>query len=269
MTALGGLAQVRAQEPVARSAEAEKRADRRQEMKALVRSFKVVAIDTEGKETPAAASDEPRHSWTDPTRDFHGGALWVWRASGRPVAVLGLELYESWSLEFAAVSPGRIKAENPDVRWTPRPGGITFHEIIDAPKPAASEAERLRQIRDLIKEFTAREHWLNPEGHGPHYALRLLTHPIDRYSDSSSGIVDGAIFVFANGTNPESLVMIEAQRHGDDPPKWSFAAVPFSHAEVTLKLGTRDVWTAPSKDTGKPARPDEPYYDTLVPRPKR
>jgi len=180
--------------------------------------------------------------------------------------VLGIELYQSWSLEFVATSAGRVKAENGSVRWMPRKGGIEFHEIPEAPTPATTEAARLRQIRDLVQRFSAREHWLNPEGHGQHFALRLLSHPIDRYSDPSSGAVDGAIFVFANGTNPEALLMIEARRHGVDPAKWSFAAVPFSHAEVTLKLGSRDIWTAPSKDTGHAAQPDEPYYDTLVPR---
>lgn len=35
--------------------------------------------------------------------------------------------------------------------------GLEFHEIPDAPVPAAGEAERLRQIRDLIKRFSASE----------------------------------------------------------------------------------------------------------------
>ncbi len=114
--ALGASRQAHAQDTADRAAETAKRTERLEEMKELVSSFKVVAISDEGQETPAASSDEPRHSWTDPTRDFHGGALWVWRASGRPVAVLGLELYASWSLEFAAVCSGRVKAENSDVR---------------------------------------------------------------------------------------------------------------------------------------------------------
>jgi hypothetical protein len=264
----GGMSatQVIAQDSAQRAAKADDdRLERFAEMKELVSSFKVVAIDDEGKETLAILVVDPRHSWTDPTRDFHGGALWVWRASGRPVAVIGVELYASWSLEFVLVCPGRVKAENDSVRWTPRKGGIEFHEIPDAPAPAAGEAGRLRQMRDLVKRFSARENWIQG-GNNAHYALRLLPHPIDRYSDPAAGVVDGSLFVFANGTNPESLLLIEARRHGDGAPEWSFAAVAFSHAEVSLQLGSRDVWTSPSKDTGQPARPDDPYYDTLVPR---
>src|SRR5690242_10866584 len=76
---------------------AKKQDDRLEEMKQVVRSLKIVAIDDQGKETPATMSEEPLHRWTDPTRDFDGGALWVWRASHRPVAVVGIELYTWWS----------------------------------------------------------------------------------------------------------------------------------------------------------------------------
>jgi len=257
---------VSAQDPTSAAQEAEQRAARLEEMKQLVRSFNVVAIDDQGKQTPATLAEDPLHRWTDPTRNFNGGALWVWRESGRPVAVVGVELYRLWSLEFVAVSTGRVTASNDDgsVRWTPRKGSVEFHEIPEAPAPAAGEAERLRQMRDLTKRFSAREYWVG--GNGQHYALRLLTHPIDRYSDPTSGVVDGALFVYANGTNPESLLLIEARRRGNDPPKWSFAAAPFSHAEVSLKLGSRDVWTSKSKDTGPSATPEDAYYDTLVPR---
>jgi hypothetical protein len=238
--------------------------ERLAEMKEVVRSLTVVAIDDKGKETPATLSEEPLHRWTDPTRDFDGGALWVWRASGRPVAIVGVELYTMWSLEFAAITPGLVKADGGGVRWAPRKGAVVFREIPDAPAVAETDAGRLRQLRDLARRFTPREYYVG--GTGQHYALRLLPHPIDRYSDAASGVVDGGIFVCANGTNPEAILVIEARRNGDGPAKWSFAALQFSHAEVTLKLGSRDVWTAQSKDTGRRSSPDDPYYDLLVPR---
>ena len=97
--------------------------DRLEEMKQVVRSLKIVAIDDQGKETRAILSEEPLHRWTDPTRNFHGGALWVWRASNRPVAVVGAELYTWWSLEFVSVTPGLVKADNEHVHWAPRKGG--------------------------------------------------------------------------------------------------------------------------------------------------
>ena len=237
---------------------------RLEEMKQVVQSLKIVAIDEQGEETPATMSEGPLHRWTDPTRDFDGGALWVWRTSHRPVAVVGAELYAWWSLEFVSVTPGLVKADNDRVHWAPRKGGVEFHEIPDAPSVATTEAGRFRQMRDLARRFSPREYYVG--GNGQHYALRLLPHPIDHYSDPGSGVVDGGFFVCAHGTNPELLLLIEAQRRGGASPKWWFAAAPFSHAEVSLKLGSRDVWTAPSKDTGQSAGPHDTYYDVLVPR---
>jgi len=252
-----------AQAPAGPDAKEDDRALQLEEMKEVMRSFKVVAIDEQGKETPAALTEEPAHRWIDPTRHFDGGSLWVWRASGRPVAVIGMELYGSWSLEFVSVSAGRVKADDGSVRWAPRTG-LEFHEIPDAPVPAASEPQRLRQIRDLSKRFSAREQWKGADGQ--HYALRLLTHPIDRYSDPASGVVDGAVFVYAYGTNPEALLVIEAQRRGSDPPRWLFAAAPFSHCEITLDFGSRNVWKCLDKAAGRSAGPNDLYYDVLVSR---
>jgi hypothetical protein len=243
---------------------AQKPDDRFEEMKQIVRSLKIVAIDEQGKEIPATLSEEPLHRWTDPTRNFDGGALWVWRTSHRPVAVVGAELYTWWSLEFVSVTHGLVKADNDRVHWAPRKGGVAFHEIPDAPSVATTEPGRFRQLRDLARRFSPREYYVG--GNGQHYALRLLPHPIDHYSDPGSGVVEGGLFVCAHGTNPEALLVIEAQRRGDAPAKWVFAAVPFSHAEVSIKLGSREVWKAPSKDTGQSAGPNDTYYDVLVPR---
>ena len=157
----------------------------------------------------------------------------------------------------------------------------------DAPTPADDEAGRLRQMRDLARRFSAREFW-----DGRTYALRLLPHPIDRYADPASGLVDGTIFTFANGTNPELLLLIEARRHGDGPAKWSYAAARFARSELFLKLGPRCSWTGSAHRQGsrhpepggavlhhagaqEPARrpPSAPhtavsrtYYTTLTPR---
>jgi hypothetical protein len=251
------------EEPPAVADEVAERTARLDEMAKIIGSIQVVALDDQGQRVPAVMTKEPLHRWTDPTREFSVGSLWVWRTSGRPVAVVGIELYAWWSLEFISLSTGLVKADSDRAHWAPRKPGVEFHEIPDAPVPAASEGARLRQMREQIKRFTAREYWVN--GNGNHYVLRLLPHPIDRYSDAAAGVIDGGLFIYANGTNPEMLVMIEAQRNGDGPPKWSFAAAPFSHAELALKLGTRDVWTCPSKDPGPPTTPNDTYYDLLTP----
>jgi hypothetical protein len=135
-----------------------------------------------------------------------------------------------------------------------------FHEIPEAPAPANTEPGRLRQIRDLSQRFSAREFY---DKTGQDYTLRLLSRPIDRYADAASGLVDGAIFIYANGTNPEALLVIEARRIGSSSPSWSYAAAPLTRAEPTIRLDQKDVWTYPSK---KVASPEDTYFLARKPR---
>ena len=250
-----------AQDPAGTSVKEEERR-KLAEMRQIAAAYRVSMIDEKGTRTPAAIVAEPLHRWTDPTREFSGGALWTWRSSGRPVAIYGLELYgTSWSHEFVSLSAGPVVADDGRVRWIPAKGGVEFHEVPDSPAPAAEEAGRLRQMRDLARRFTAREFWDRRN-----YELRLLPHPIDRYSHSSSGLVDGAIFAYAIGTNPELLLLLEARRQGDGPPVWWYAAARLARAELHLKLGPQDVWTVPILDKGLTLRLQDPYYTTLTPR---
>ncbi len=227
---------------------------RLEEMKEIVHAFKFVTVDGTIR-TPAELVADPLHRWTDPTRPLSGGALWVWKSEGRPVAVMGIELYAAWSLEFVSLSTGLVEAQDDRFRWRPQTGGVKYNEISGAPAPADDKIKRLRQMRDIVKRISAREFYDNK-----HYSLRLLTHPIDRYDDPAAGVIDGAIFVYANGTNPEILLLLEARRKGSRSPAWSFAAAPLSRAEVSLKLDGRDAWVSPTK---KQTTPQEPYYDVL------
>ncbi len=218
-----------------------------EEMRLTVASFKCSAV-TGDTRTAVPLVREPLHRWTDPTRDKDDGALWAWRSSGRPIAVMAIEWHsikpESWSFEFVSLSLEPAEASDGRLRWTPRKAGVTFREIPDAPPPAAREAERLRQMRQLLNRFSASEFW---DVTKQDYVLRLLPHPIDRYTDPASGVIDGAIFNFANGTNPEVLVLIEARRGPGGATIWSYAAAPLTTAAPTLRLDQKDVWTSPNK----------------------
>jgi hypothetical protein len=271
------------QAPDRPAANEDDRAARLAEMKQIAGTFHAAAIDG-GTRTPVAQVPEPLHRWTDPTRENSDGALWAWRSTGRPIAIIAIELYPQdktfgtiWALEFTSLSTGPIEVEGGDhfdifyedlpppradgrLRWAPMKGGLEFREIPDAPAPAKTEAERLRQMKDLLKRFSAREFYdITAQG----YALRLLSHPIDRYADAASGLVDGAIFIYANGTNPEILLVIEARRPGTGSPSWSYAAAPLTRAEPTLRLGRQDVWTHPPK---KVPSPDDTYFLARKPR---
>jgi hypothetical protein len=236
-----------AQAPAPSAAKESVRAKVFEEMRQIAGAFETFSIEGNTR-TRVALVREPLHRWTDPTRDISDSSIWAWRSSGRPVAVMTLEYHfdkpEGWSFEFVSLSTGLVEASDGQTRWTPQKAGVSLRAIPGAPAPAPGEAERLRQMRELLKRFSASEFW---DVTGQHYALRPLPHPIDRYADADAGLVDGAIFIFANGTNPEVLVMIEARRGPDGAASWSYAAATLTTAAPTLQLDRNDVWTSPKK----------------------
>jgi len=235
---------LRAQDSARPASKDDDRAKRLEEMRQLARAFKVVAIEADDR-TPLQLAPDPLHRWTDPTRQNADGVLWAWRTSGRPIALLAIEPQPAiWCFEFVSLSTGRVEADNGSVRWAPKTAGVEFREIPGAPAPAAAAAERLRQMRALAQRFTSGEFW---HVTAQHYALRLLPQPIDRYSDANSGLIDGAIFIFANTTNPEVLLLIEARRHGEGLPAWSYAAAKLTTAAPTLMHDKKEVWSSAAK----------------------
>ena len=44
--------------------------------------------------------------------------------------------------------------------------------------------------------------------------LRLLPKPLYRYEPKAGPVIDGAVFAFVMGTDPESLLLIEAVKSG-------------------------------------------------------
>lgn len=71
-----------------------------------------------------------------------------------------------------------------------------------------------------------------------------MPRPIQRYSDKSSGLIDGAMFVYAWGTNPETIVVVEFQQKGARKT-WLYGLLPLTVARVEAKLDEQNVWTRP------------------------
>jgi hypothetical protein len=109
---------------------------------------------------------------------------------------------------------------------------------LDDAKPIADKAtRRLSQMKEMCRRFTANESAV-VEGR---VELRLLNSPLYRYSDAHAGVTDGAIFAFANGTNPEVLLVFEANDNKDAPP-WHYALVQMTGGAVSVELDGKEVW---------------------------
>ena len=194
--------------------------------------------------SPLTFSREPIFAFTDPTRAENGGTLWLIGTEGRPQAILSLFLTSSeahWTYEFTSLTTESLLIEKPDDwQWRPNESGLTLNDFAKTEPPAETAAGRLVQMKRLARDFSATEIYFDAS----QTELRLLPQPLLRYTDARQGIVDGVIFAFAHGTNPEILLLIETGKFNQETSGWRYGAARMAAAEVRLRLGPTEVWTA-------------------------
>jgi hypothetical protein len=159
--------------------------------------------------------------------------------------VLAVEYYPKsargprWLYEIASLSTQRIAAQRgPDLRWTAKEPGLNLVAFKGVDGPAEKPARRLTQMKELHRRFTAHERG-SVEGR---IELRPLSSPIFRYEEPRAGILDGAIFAFASGTNPEALLVLEAHTAKEGAATWHYALVQMTGEPVTVELDGKEVW---------------------------
>jgi hypothetical protein len=73
--------------------------------------------------------------------------------------------------------------------------------------------------------------------------LRQLPQPWYRYEGPSQDLLDGSVFAFVQGTDPESLLLIEAFRKGE-AYEWQYAFVRRTSGELDGRFKDSVVWHA-------------------------
>jgi hypothetical protein len=164
------------------------------------------------------------------------GAIFFWVDDlGRPEAAVQIYLRRTedaaegkWFHEFTSLAPGLLHAREDGTEiWSPRVPGLAFEPLPKGPEPAATPALRGQQMRALARGFKAsRAAELRSSQKGWN-ELRLLPTPIARYGKTGGAVIDGALFAFVIGTDPEVFLFVE-ERPGPDGPRWQYALAPMS-----------------------------------------
>lgn len=201
-------------------------------------------------EQPLVRLERPVLRWSNPLRAAADGAVFLWadeKGEKRPAAAMCIygngEDGEDHEWQSLSTEPLRA-AYRGAAAWGPQSAGLEFHPVPGAAEAAASPARRLAQMHALLRDFSATA----GRDSGQH-ELRLLTHPIYRYGDEQAERIDGAVFAFAQATDPEILLLLEARRESKPPREnakpasWHWAAARMSMVPLDLKYRGAAVWS--------------------------
>lgn len=201
----------------------------------------------------------PLLKYTNPVRGVqqHGSIL-VWTKEGRPAVIASIwsaldraqpELrklnYEWHSLSVESVTAQRAGEQlwdsaEPGVEWQP----------IGTQLPAGSRALRLTQMRRLAQSLASDIDVEEGE-------LRLMSQPLYRYPEGTPNVLDGALFAFVMGTDPEVFVLLEATGDGADQTGWQIAFARFTNWPVSVLRDQRELWSC---DRARPFEATGRYY---------
>lgn len=185
---------------------------------------------------------EPVLRWSNPAAGEIHGNVFLWTINSRPAIVGSLYQWFSphthLSHEFHSLSEANVTAvyEEKEV-WTTHEPGLEFNDLPDSPAPANTAAGRLLQMKKLSKDFTATK----IERDGNQSELRLLTQPVYRYASEKDDLIDGALFTFVQGTDPEIFLLLEA-RTQNDKSVWQYAATRMNGVSFKLRYNDHEVW---------------------------
>ncbi len=214
--------------------------------------------------TSARLRQEPVLRWSNPAVGEIHGNVFLWTVDDQPAVVGSLfkwfTPHTHMSHEFHSLAEvplaGQYDAAD---AWTAGEPGVKFVELPRAPPPAESAAQRLLQMKRLVKDFAVAK----TERDGNKQELRLLTQPIYRYAAPARQILDGALFAFVQGTDPDVFLLVEA-RGAPGAETWQFAPARMNSVEFVLRHQDREVWKAEILSSSDVYRHAQPYTSFFI-----
>lgn len=192
----------------------------------------------EGKE-PAKAGD-PCLRWTNPIGGASDGIVAVYaHKGGRPAATgqFFLDGNKHWDNEFTIIAESEVTIRRSGrLFWEPSEYVCKFTDLPRSPRPAAKPVPRLAQMRAIAADFSVIDHFK-----GTKQDLRLLRQPAYRYFEKGK-ILDGALFIFVLGTDPECCLLVEAYQDGKDS-RYRYALAPMTIFKLEVRYKDSSVWS--------------------------
>lgn len=190
--------------------------------------------------------------WSNPVGDVVDGLLTIYTPGpgARPAMIAhfhlhgrvlnGLEMHE-----FADVHPGKVELfRGPRRIWSPQERYCKFEPLSAAPEPSPKAPLRLAQIKSMAQRFEVIDGFRAPNSEPQPQPLRMMARPTYRYGQEDGELVDGALFTYVLGTDPEACLSIEIHRSGKTYT-WEYAFFPMTIYSLDAKLDGKSVWKKP------------------------
>lgn len=210
---------------------------------------KTLAVLCQEAAIPCALHEGPLLRWSNPTAGSVYGEVFLWSLEGRPVALASIyrwyHPFHDATVEFASISENPVSArDGAEPVWDATSPGIAFKNLQGAPAPAVSAGPRLAQMKAIARDFSAQ---LLDERGGEEVQrqLRLLNQPVHRYAAPALGVIDGALFGFVEGTDPEAWLLIEAFPDGEGKA-WRYALARMNVDAISIRYREANVQTWPN-----------------------
>ncbi len=250
--ALTLVAQERAAAPAGEQAPGD--AEGKQERKKRLDEMRRLAENTNvwhlrgAEKMPAKLVGEPVLRFDSQYYGAIDGTMWLYGTKGRPAAVQTVVCWRRPGFPkheycLVSLSDGLIEARWPGEReWSSTKPGVEMRELSKGLKPASTETERMRQMKEMVRRFTA----TRIDVGNIREENRALARQIHRYRDPESGLQDGAIFVFvANGTAPDFYLLLELRGPDLARATWNYGVHRTTTGELHVRLDGNEVWSVP------------------------
>ena len=259
LPAIEGLAQESA------DSQQEVRQKRLEWLQSRADEFEIHAGDLDGPRLKRG--EKPILRWSNPTREFvNDGVTFLFFDGGRPRAVVNvwvrsreksLTRGEFWRELISLSEQPLVCQRDGRTMWSPAKGGLVNQAINGAEPPADSPARRLAQMRELARRFRASSY----KEDGAPNELRLMPQPLFRYQAAAQGIVDGALFAFAEGNDAEALLLIEATTSaGGAGREWRYTLARMTSYRTVVRLDDQEVFVVEAY-WKEPRKQEAPYSE--------
>jgi hypothetical protein len=224
-------------------------------MRTQVQGMAVRLNDADGSRTAdAELVATPLIHYSDQQRKLTDSTLWVWQSQGRPVLFSKLERLLSregatngWQFCCTPTTDATVDILwGRRFRWRSKEPALKWQDFDVAPPPAAGAPGRLLQMKSLANRFHGE---IVNTRINDREQMRLLARPLHRYQSPTQDVVDGAVFgITSKGTNPDSLLLIEAVSLAERQAKWRFGVIGMTGEAVSITLADKVAFEKPFTD---------------------